>query len=420
MRGWLVLAMLLGTAAPAVAAPKGPVGVDVNCEGDARTKACPAFVAGFIDAHKETMLSVPRATADVSLYVSVTQVALIDHLQLRFVGHMEGGPAVLELSADLDSRADDDAQRAQLEPAFLQGAGLYIAARFPALVTTQIGTPDAATVAAAPETSPWDVAFNVGGYGSHTAQYQNYSGWSSFTVSRLDKEWRIAPSVSASGGLNRQPPLMLDGMLVSTDTTNWNLYAGATGAWLYDDHWSFGGHGSWYRDDKYGQYRYTVNGKAGVEWDLYKADDPRGNRLAVLYYAGYQADGYNLRDELGETAASYPIHGLISSGSVRKDKASFGLELTIAGEVIHPGRRHQVTAAPFIDVKLGGHVDLTAQISVTKRELPAPDPAVVDETNYAVISRLSYAEPLAISGSFSLTIHTDRTNGERNDRFSDL
>ena len=100
---------------------------------------------------------------------------------------------------------------------------------------------------------------------------------------------------------------------------------------------SVGGHAGWYRDDPNGQYRYTTNGKAGVEWDGFRADDPRGNRLAILYYAGLQADGYNLRDVLGETAARYPIHGLIADGSVREDNASLGIELTIAGEVLHPG-----------------------------------------------------------------------------------
>jgi hypothetical protein len=431
-RGWLVwTAILVASAAPAraraepdtapSAASKGPIRVDLNCEGDARTKACPAFIAGFIDAHSKVLLNAPRAAADVSLYVTATQIALLDHLQLRFVSHMPDAPAVIELSADLDSRADDDTQRAQLAPAFLQGVGLYVAARFPGLVTTALGVPDAATAAAAPETSPWDVGLSLGGYGSVTAQYQSLNTTNSLYVQRLDETSRIIPSFSANTGLNRQPPLTLtDGTIVSTNTTSWNLNAAITGAWLYDDHWSFGGHTNWYRDDRYGQYRYTVNAKAAAEWDLYKADDPRGNRLAVLYYAGYQADGYNLRDDLGETAANYPIHGLISSGSVRKDKASFGLELTIAGEVIHPGRRHQLTAAPFVDLKIGGHIDLTASFSITKRELPPPDPAAIDPTNYAEISRLSYAEPLALAGSLYITIHGDRTNGARNDRFSDL
>ena len=38
----------------------------------------------------------------------------------------------------------------------------------------------------------------------------------------------------------------------------------------------------------------------------------------------------------------------------------------------------------------------------------------------ALLSRLSYAEPLSINGSLNLTIHWDRTNGARNDRFSDI
>ena len=405
---------------PAPGAGPGPIRVDLDCESSGRTKACPAFLLGFIDANK-VLINAPRASADVSLYVSTTEVALADHTHLRFVSHMPDAPPVIEIDVDLDTRADDDAQRAQLEPVFLRGISLYVAARFPQLVTVALGAPDAATVAAAPETRAWDVSLELGGYGNRTEKYQSYNGYTNLHVSHLDKTARIAANISASGGLNRQPPLTLDdGTVVSVNTNQWALNAGVTGAWLYDDHWSFGGHTNAYRDDPKGQYRYTTNAKAGVEWDSYKADDPRGNRLAVLYYAGYQADGYNLRDVLGETSAHYPIHGLIASGSIRKDKVGLGLELTIAGEVIHPGRRHQITAAPYIELKVGGHVDVSASFSITKRELPPPDPAAVDPTDYAELSRLSYAEPLAMTGSLNLSIHLDRTNGARNDRFNDL
>ena len=398
----------------------GPIRVDLNCESSGRTKACPAFLLGFIDANK-VLINAPRAAADVSLYVSIQEVALADHVHLRFVGRMPGAPPIIEIDTEIDSRAEDDEQRAQLEPVFLRGISLFVAARFPALVTVALGVPDAKTAAAAPATRPWDVSLGLGGFGSRTQQYKTYNGYASFNVSHLDKTKRIAGGVSANGALNRQPPLTLgDGTIVSTNTDQWALNAGITGAWLYDDTWSFGGHSSWYRDDPNGQYRYTFNAKGGVEWDAYKADDPRGNRLAVLYYAGYQADGYNLRDTLGETTASYPIHGLIVNGSIRKDKVGLGVELIVAGEVLHPERRHQITAAPYIELKLGGHVDVSASFSITKRELPPPDPAAVDATNFAVLSRLSYAEPLAMTGSLNLSIHLDRTNGARNDRFSDL
>ncbi len=398
----------------------GPIRVDLNCESSGRTKACPAFLLGFIDANK-VLLNAPRAAADVSLYVSIQEVALADHVHMRFVGRLPGAPPVIEIDTEIDSRAEDDAQRAQLEPVFLRGISLFVAARFPDLVTVALGVPDAKTAAAAPPTRPWDVSLNIGGFGSRTQQYKTYNGYTNLNVSHLDKTKRLSAGLSASGALNRQPPLMLnDGTIVSTNTDQWALNAGITGAWLYDDQWSFGGHSNWYRDDPNGQYRYTVNAKAGVEWDGYKADDPRGNRLAILYYAGFQADGYNLRDTLGETTAAYPIHGIIADGSIRKDKVGLGIELVVAGEVIHPGRRHQITAAPYIDVKLGGHVDISASFSVTKRELPPPDPAAVDATDYAVLSRLSYAEPLAMTGSLNLSIHLDRTNGARNDRFSDL
>ena len=40
--------------------------------------------------------------------------------------------------------------------------------------------------------------------------------------------------------------------------------------------------------------------------------------------------------------------------------------------------------------------------------------------DYQQLSRLSYAEPLSMNGSFSLRVHWDRTNGARNDRLEDL
>ncbi|HVV86493.1 MAG TPA: hypothetical protein VHE35_25725, partial [Kofleriaceae bacterium] len=66
-------------ATPATAAVPAvdtrPIKVSVVCEATGRTKVCPSFVNGFIDANKVLLLS-PRAGADVVLYVTATQVAL--------------------------------------------------------------------------------------------------------------------------------------------------------------------------------------------------------------------------------------------------------------------------------------------------------------------------------------------------------
>ena len=105
---------------------------------------------------------------------------------------------------------------------------------------------------------------------------------------------------------------------------------------------------------------------------------------------------------------------------MRKDKISYGLSLSAEAEMIHPGRRHHLTASPYIEMQIGGHVDVSASFSITKREVPAPDESMIDPSDFALLSRLSYAEPLSINGSLNLTIHWDRTNGARNDRFEDI
>src|SRR6185295_10357363 len=128
----------------------------------------------------------------------------------------------------------------------------------------------------------------------------------------------------ANGGISRAPPIDVDGTEVSQDSERWSIGAGGKAAWLYNRCYSFGGATGISIDDPKGQYAYVWNARAGVEWDHYKADDPRGNRLALAYFVGYQAERYHLPNIDGERAAHYPIHGAIASGSVRKDKISIG------------------------------------------------------------------------------------------------
>ena len=419
MRAVVVLAILLGIARASLAAPATPVRVDVECEEYGRTKACPAFLLGFIDENK-VLLASPRADADVVVYVAANEVAQLDRVHLRFVGSIKGAPPVIELDVDLDTRATDDEQRAQLEPAFLRGMALFVAARFPKVVTVAFGAPeDVATIA--PRTTPWGIALSLGGNGNRTAKYKSASGYVDLELTRLTRRSRSVASFSGSYGLNYQPPLMLDdGTTVSLDTHQYNYGGGIGHAWLYDDCWSFGGVTRIERDDPKGQYRYTSGSFVGVEWDKYPADDPRGNRLAVLYKAGYKVERYNIRNVDRERFAQYAWHGITASGTLRKDKVSVGVSLSAQAELIHPSRRHNLSASPFVEVQLGAHVDLNVSFSVLKREIPAPDETLIDPSDFALLSRLSYAEPLSINGSLNLTIHWDHTNGARNDRFSDI
>jgi hypothetical protein len=416
MRVWVVLALLLGAASSGSAQP---LRVNVQCENTGRTKACPAFLLGFIDAHK-VFLQSPRANAEVVVYANASEVALLDRVHLRFVGSVPGAPHSLEIDVDLDSRADDDTQRAQLEPAFLRGMALFVAARFPKLVTIELGEPEGEE-AKPKHTSPYDFSFDVGAFGSWTGEYQNYNGWSNLNASRVQTRKRFAASAWANGGLNRQPDIVLeDGTKVSTNTNNYSYGGQLEGAWLYNHCYSIGASTSTWREDPKGQYQYGWDAKLGVEWDRYHADDPRGNRFAVAYILAYQVDRYNIRNELGERFAHYPKHTLVASGEIRKDKIGIQLSVRAGGELLHPRRRHELSASPGLEIQIGDHVDINFSFSITKRELPGPDPDAVDPTDYAQLSRLSYAEPLSMYGSFSVKIHWDRTNAARNDRLEDL
>lgn len=415
MRALVVLALL---AIHAGSAHAQPLRVTVECENTGRTKACPAFLLGFLDANK-VFLQSPRASADVILYMNAEEVALVDHVHLRFVSKLPNAPHLIEIDTELDSRADDDTQRKQLEPAFNRGIALFVASRFPGLVTVALAEPSAAE-AKAKSISPWDVVLELGGFASKTGAYQNYNGWSNASIARVKTNDRLWLGGWSSGGINRQPPLEIDGMKVSTNTNNYNYGAQLSIAHLLCDCYSIGGSTSVWRDDPKGQFRYGWDAKLGVEWDRYRADDPRGNRLSVAYIAAYTVEGYHLRNELGEIWAHYPKHQLVAQGSLRKDKVSIGLQVKAVAEVIHPMRRHALTASPSFEIQIGDHIDVELSFSITKRELPGPDESLIDPTDYAQLSRLSYAEPLQMNGSFSIKLHWDRTNGQRNDRLDML
>lgn len=420
MRALVVLALLLVATGVATAQP---LRVNIQCENTGRTKVCPSFLLGIVDAHK-VFLQSPRATAEVMVYVNSVEVALVDRIHLRFVGTVPGAPPVIELDVDIDSRADDDTQRGQLEPAFLHGMSLFVAVRFPKLVTVAIAEPDGET-AKPKDTSPWDVSFELGGFASRTGPYENYSSWSSALLSWIETRKRFAAIMWGNGGVNRQPPLTVaneDGTTreINTNVYNYNHGAQLEAAYLYNHCYSIGGSTSTWRDDQYGQFRYGWDAKLGLEWDRYRADDPRGNRLSVAYILAYRVEGYNLRNEIGEIWAHYPTHKLVATGQLRKDKVNFGLRVEVGGEVLKPMRRHALGASPSIEVQIGARVDISFSFSITKRELPAPDSSMLDPENYAQLARLSYAEPLSMNGSFNVRIHWDRTNGQRNDRLDML
>ena len=410
MRIVVLVALLAG-----VAHAEGPIRVHIQCEEYGRTKACSAFLVGFLDANK-LFLSAPREGADVTVYANASEIANTDKIHLRFVSAMPNTPPVIELDVDVDTRADDDTQRAQLEPAFLRGMALYVAARHPDAVTVSLQAPEGVEVAK-PKTSPWSFEIDLGGNGNYTENFQSYSGFGSLAVSRKTLRDRADSGVSANGGLNRQPPVTVDGKEVSLDTSQWSVNGFVAYAWLWNRCWSLGGSSNLTRDDDNGQFRYNWTTKAGIEWDKFKADDPRGNRLAIAYMVGYHVERYNVDNVIGEGFAQYPTHEIIALGQVRKDKVTFGLSVNMRDEIDHPTRRYTLSASPNLELQVGTHVDINIGFSIAKRELPAPNIDLIDPSDYERLSRLSYADPLQINGFFNVRLHWDATNGVRNDRF---
>lgn len=412
------VAMVLASA-PVGADPSAtPIRVAIQCEQQGRTKACPAFLRGLVDEYKVLLVS-PLAGADVVVYASATQIALVDRLHLRFVGHMPDGPAPVEIDVELDTRGTDDAQRAQLAPAFRRGVALFVAERYPANVEVSLSTPTLSEKQLV--LSPWGFEAGLSAQGSYTAQYKSAGGHLHLIGRYVKRDFRAFTLQMVEGRINRQPPLTLDdGTQVSLDSDQWKYRFGAEAIYSWCDMWSIGLGSYTFFEDPKGEYRYNSRTRAAIEWDMFPADDPRGNRLGVFYHLGWIAEGYNIRNELGERSAQYPSHGIDAVGSVRHDRFTFGLTLASDVQLFHPARRLLLTASPFAKFQLGDHVDLDLSFSITKRTFPQPDPGAIDPSDYELVSRLSYAEPLSMTGSIGLTFHLDPTNGVRNDRIESI
>ena len=409
---------VVATAHGAVAdAGRDEVAVNVQCQTAGRTKACPTFLLGILDAEPRVRQA-PRAAADVILYFNATVVASTDVALLRFVGDIDGAPRALELTVDLDSRGTDDEQLAQLRPAFLRGLALYVAARDPSAATTAITAPDAAAGARARgEVSPWAKSLNLGGNGSWTDSYSSILTSARFDLIREERASELILDVSGSYGFERRPPLVIDGEEVSVDSDQYALSVFSQYTRNLNRRWSVGASVSGLHEDPAGQHRWMVKPAIGVEWDLYTADNPRGNRLAIAYNLGFIHARYNVRNELGEKVVDYPYHFLGAVASVREDKVTYGLYVGLTDELDHPSRRYSVSLSPSLTVQLGDHVDFRLSGNVTRRELPGPR---IDEASFNQLLRASYADPLAADVSFNLILHWDATNGARNDRFDGL
>jgi hypothetical protein len=396
-----------------------PVRTAVICENEGRTKVCPAFVRGFIDDSGALVYS-PLAEAQIVLHVDATDRENDDHILFRFTSTVAGVPAAFEITQDVSTRATDDEQRAILRPAFLRAVEPYVAVLVPDAVQVTIAKPDTSVPEVKPKTSPWSFSINAGGFWNWSAQYQMANLFSSIALSRMTRTDRLTIAAGANYMLSRQPDL------VASDGTHTYLGTDAYGGWgrvtvahNLNAKDAIGGVFRAGADDPLGRYAWTFRLHAGISHDWFPSDDPRGNQLSVGYFVGVQADRYNVQDELGETTAYFPTHGVVGMASVRKDHVTYGLNLSAATEImIGIQRRVVLEADPSIQLQLGAHVDLELSGGITDQIIPGPDLTKIDPNDFAQISRLQYAQPLQINIFANVQFHWDRTDPSRNNRFS--
>jgi hypothetical protein len=406
---------LLILLAPATVDAAGwrPVRVNLQCQGWGRTKSCPAFLRGFIDA-APVLVHAPLADAEVVLYYNVTTRARFDLVHLRLTSRLAGAPRAIEVLQEVDSRASDDDQRAALEPAFLRGIAPFVAAAVPEAVKVELVAPTS-EVAAAPATTPWGFSLWSNGWGNWSESYRSANLGAGGGVSRVTADSTFSQSVGGSYTLSRQPALEVDGERISLDTDAHAIEARTSGARSLDRHFAVGGLIRAGREDPVGRYRSTVRAHAGASFDLFAADDPRGNALSIAYLAGVQADRYNALNLLGERRAWFPSHALLAGGSVRRDTITYSVHAAVLAQLLRPGRRHVVEIQPSISLQLGAHVDVSVSGGVTRQAIPGP--AAIDAGDFEQVTRAGYAEPIQINGNFHLNLHWDRSNAGRNNRW---
>ena len=423
----LAVPALVALAAPRARADRtapaptwAPLRVHLVCQGWSRTKVCPAFVRGFID-ETQVLVYAPRAAAQVVLYVATTFRENDDRVLLRFTASLPGAPAAFEVTQDVSTRASDDAQRDALRPAFLRGVAPFVAAVLPAAVEVTLTPPEAAA-RAAPSTSPWSFEIYGGGFWNWSDQYQSANFWGGTGASRTTGRDRASLSVGGFYQLSRSPDLVADdGTRISLDTDAYGLTGTLLVAHNLDGCTSVGAVLRGGGEDPIGRYHLTGRAHVGLSRDWFASDDPRGNDLSLSYFLGVQADRYNIPNEIGETRALFPTHGVVGNASVRKDQVTYELSLSAFAQLqprADAPRRYVLEASPSLELQLGAHVDLAVNLEVTKQQAPGPDEAAVDPNDYEQLSRLQYAEPLRISMFFRIRLHWDRSDPDRNNRFS--
>jgi hypothetical protein len=397
--------------------PVDAIATHLVCETYGRTKACPDFINGFIDDNPY-LRQAPRSDAQLVMFVTTTSTGLNDQLHFRVVSTVAKSPAVLEVDALLNTRGTDDELRAALLPAFNQVVSLFISSQHPEAVSIAFSAAKRSVAALPKELSPWGYRLSVEGSGSQTARYASYNGYAQGVVSRVTARSIARVSLFGNYSADKAPPLMIGDQVVSLNTKAYDASLSGFIEHHLNDCWSLGFRANGSGADKRNQTRASAGATAGVEWDRYASDDPRGNQLAVAYSMGPQYERYNVLNVLSEKSATYMEHTIGIAGQFRSDHIQYYINAGATSQMFAPTRRYSLSMSPSMQWQLGDHVDLNLSVRVVKRAVPGP--AQVDETDPDAIARSSYAEPLEIGGSLGVSFHWDATNGQRNNRFSRL
>ena len=410
----ITLIWFCATPAAMAASDWEPLSVHLDCQSRGRTKICPAFLRSFID-ESPLLRDSPRSGADVTLRVNATETANTDEVLLSFSSKRKNLISNYDVQTKLEYRKPDEDVRDAIQPTFNRGIAVFLAQRIPESVNVTLSPPKNASIKEIPK-SPLGFFIWLGGNGNWSETTKNANSWGGFGFHHITRDSHLGLNIGGNYRLSRRPPITDSlGNKISMNFEGLGVNAKVLGAINLDSHWSTGLYLRAGHEDPEGRYKFTARGHTGISYDLYPADDPRGNRLSVAYLVGYQSDQYNTKNDLGQMKAHFPTHALLSEIAVRQGTQTYRLRASVASQLLDPKTRYVVDVSPAVQFQIGSHVDLSFNFGITQQQVPGP--AYIDPQNYELLERSSYSDPLKMHGSLNLHLHFDRTNGERNNRW---
>ena len=400
---------LMSTVAEAAA----PLGIFLDCQSWGRTRACPTFLRSYID-ELDAVAYTSRADADIVVYVNQVAVALDDQIHLRAVSSLDEGLESFEITHELNTRLSVEEQRKDLQPAFQRVILPFLLQRQPEVAEITFLEPEDEDEDEEKKTSPWD--FSISGYGWLTWSDSNtdISLYGDMSMGYITDKDRVLLSVWTDWNLTKQPPLIVDGETLSLDSETWSVGGNGQYAHNFGKWWTLGVIAGASAEDPEGRYAFTFGSEVGVSRNFFALDDPRGNKLSIIYLVGMQCDWYQFTNVLGEDQVCFATQRLRLYGSIQFDTFDIWAVFSAGMQLDRPAARYEIVVRPNISFQLGPNLDLDLGVRLVQQAIPGP--AGIDTTNFEQVTRATYANPLVVSGDFGFTLHFDRTNGSRNDR----